>query len=216
VLLHGSTGVLPYHHEWGRWLASEGYVALVVDSFGPRGIDRDPGGLTGERVWDAFGALAFVRGLPFVDGRRVGAMGWSLGASVALLASGELFAGRAPPPGTFVAVVAFYPACGLTDAAELAAPVLFLLGEADTWTPPERCVAIAGELLAAGQAAEWTVYTGATHGFDFGRGATSPAPINVGGHVLRHDAVATADAEQRVREFLGRYVRPGPPPPQPR
>jgi dienelactone hydrolase len=52
ALFHGSTGVLPYHHRWAEWLATEGYVALVVDSFTPRGIHNDPGGLTGERVWD--------------------------------------------------------------------------------------------------------------------------------------------------------------------
>jgi Dienelactone hydrolase family len=34
ALFHGSTGVLPYHHRWAEWLASEGYVALVVDSYG--------------------------------------------------------------------------------------------------------------------------------------------------------------------------------------
>jgi dienelactone hydrolase len=207
VLLHGSTGVLPYHHDWARWLAREGYVALVVDSFGPRGVTRDGGALTGERVGDAFGALAFARSLPFVDGGRVGAMGWSLGAGVALLAGGELFAGRAPPPGTFAVVVAFYPACAHTDASELMAPALLLLGDADTWTPAERCVQTAHALLARGHPVEWTVYAGATHGFDFGRGGASPAPINVGGHELRHDAGATADAEQRVREFLGRHLR---------
>src|SRR5262249_30306467 len=96
ALFHGSTGVLPYHHRWAEWLATEGYVALVVDSYGPRRVDKDSGGLTGERVWDAFGALAYLRSLSFVQKNDIGAMGWSLGGSVALLASSELFATQAP------------------------------------------------------------------------------------------------------------------------
>jgi dienelactone hydrolase len=102
-----------------QWLATEGYVALVVDSFTPRGVSTDSGGLTGERVCDAFGALAYLRSLAFVESNRIGAMGWSLGGGVALLASGEMFADHAPAPGSFRAVVAFYPACALTDAAEI-------------------------------------------------------------------------------------------------
>src|SRR5262249_10203114 len=124
ALFHGSTGVLPYHHRWAEWLATEGYVAIVVDSFGPRHVVRDSGGLTGKRVWDAYGALAYLRSLGFVQKNDIGAMGWSLGGGVALLASGELFATHAPAPGTFSAVVAFYPACALTDASEVMAPVL--------------------------------------------------------------------------------------------
>ncbi len=190
----------------GSWLKTAGYVALVVDSFGPRGVSTDPGGLTGERVWDALGALAYLRSLPFVQKSRVGAMGWSLGAGVALLASGELFASHAPSHGTFQAVVAFYPACGVTDASEITVPVLFLLGEADTWTPPDRCVQVGRAVRQAGIPVEWVIYPGATHGFDFGRGDTNVSPINVGGHVLRYDEHASADSEIRIREFLIRYL----------
>jgi dienelactone hydrolase len=206
ALFHGSTGVLPYHHRWAEWLASEGYVALVVDSYGPRRVDKDSGGLTGERVWDAFGALAYLRSLDFVHKSDISAMGWSLGGGVALLASGELFAAQAPAPGTFSTVVAFYPACALTDASEIMAPVLFLLAAEDTWTPPERCLQIGRTLKSNGKSVEWAVYPGATHGFDFGRGDATASAINVGGHVLKYDERATADAEARIREFFGRQL----------
>ena len=206
ALFHGSTGILPYHHRWAEWLASEGYVALVVDSFGPRRVEHDSGGLTGERVWDAFGALVYLRSLPFVRKNDVGAMGWSLGSGVALLAGSELFATQAPVPGSFSAVVAFYPACALTDAAELVTPVLFLLAADDTWTPPERCLQIGRTLKENGKPVEWVVYSGATHGFDFGRGDSTASTINVGGHILKYDERATADAEVRIREFLTRQL----------
>jgi dienelactone hydrolase len=207
ALFHGSTGVLPYHHRWAEWLTTEGYVALVVDSYGPRRVDKDSGGLTGERVWDAFGALAYLRSLGFVEKNDIGAMGWSLGGGVALLASSELFATRAPAPGTFRAVVAFYPACALTDASEILTPVLFLLAADDTWTPPERCLQIGRTLKDSGKPVEWAVYPRATHGFDFGRGDATASTINVGGHVLKYDERATADAETRTRDFLGQHLR---------
>src|SRR3972149_11598033 len=38
VLLHGCHGVEPLHGRWAKWLNERGYVALVVDSWGPRGI----------------------------------------------------------------------------------------------------------------------------------------------------------------------------------
>jgi dienelactone hydrolase len=207
ALFHGSTGILPYHHRWAEWLVTEGYVALVVDSYGPRRVDKDSGGLTGERVWDAFGALAYLRSLGFVEKNNIGAMGWSLGGGVALLASGELFATQAPGPGTFSAVVAFYPACALTDASEIVIPVLFLLAADDTWAPPERCVQIGRTLKDNGKPVELAVYPGATHGFDFGRGDATASSINVGGHVLKYDERATVDAETRTRDFLGRHLR---------
>ena len=201
VLLHGSDGVHPYHYRWAEWFMVENYVALVVDSVDARGR-------TGERVWDAFGALAYLRSLPFVDAARVGAVGWSAGAGVAMLAGGELFMTRAPDPGSFGAVVAFYPPCSLSDGIKM--PVLFLLGGADTWTPAERCIHVGQAVKKESVPAEWVVYPGATHGFDFNRGWWDGSSINIGGQVLRYDARATADAETRIRDFLARYLRRAP------
>src|SRR6266511_194461 len=36
VQLHGCGGLQAQSYRWARWLADRGYVALVVDSFGPR------------------------------------------------------------------------------------------------------------------------------------------------------------------------------------
>ena len=63
-------------NEWARWLTSEGYVALVLDSFTPRGVTNvcgtGRGPTTLDADADAFGALRYLRSLPFVDGERVG------------------------------------------------------------------------------------------------------------------------------------------------
>lgn len=102
--------------------------------------------------------------------------------------------------------MAFYPACGSTDASEITVPVVLLLGEADTWTPPDGCVQVGRAVRQAGIPVEWVVYPGATHGFDFGRGETDVSPINVGGYVLRYDEQATNDAEKRIRGCLPRHL----------
>src|SRR6516225_832263 len=38
VVLHGCNGVGPHYREWARRLAGWGFVALLIDSFGPRGF----------------------------------------------------------------------------------------------------------------------------------------------------------------------------------
>jgi len=50
-----------------------GYVLLIVDSFSTRGIRMSCTGDTPaiDRVLDAYGGLAFLAGLPFVDPERV-------------------------------------------------------------------------------------------------------------------------------------------------
>src|SRR5262249_20568465 len=89
VLLHPCGGLRPFLNDWARWLQSEGYVALVVDSFSAPGratnvcgAGRNPS--VQEVAADAFGALRFLRAQPFVDPQRVGVMGWSYGGGATL------------------------------------------------------------------------------------------------------------------------------------
>ncbi len=82
VQLHGCEGIKARSFRWARWLADRGYVALVVDSFGPRrlkgdcrsGPDDPP--LTA-RFDDAFGALRYLQSQTYVRADRVAAIGWS-------------------------------------------------------------------------------------------------------------------------------------------
>jgi carboxymethylenebutenolidase len=74
------------HKAWGREWAEAGYVALLVDGFGPRGYpqgfprfsyDNRPDTLneTTVRPLDAYGALAYLRGRPDVIADRIGLQG---------------------------------------------------------------------------------------------------------------------------------------------
>jgi hypothetical protein len=83
VLLHGCDSIQPFQEQWAKDLASWGYVALLVDSHGPRGIGDDCARwppTAGTRSDDAFGTLAYLRGLTFVDAARVGVVGWTRAA----------------------------------------------------------------------------------------------------------------------------------------
>ena len=83
------------HQMWGRLWASLGYVAILVDGFGPRGYpqgfprgsyDRRPEALNEVTVrpLDAYGALGYLRTRPDVAPDSVVLQGWSNGGSATL------------------------------------------------------------------------------------------------------------------------------------
>jgi dienelactone hydrolase len=218
VLLHGCGGLEPYLGAWAERLAGWGYVALAVDSFGSRGLaevcslpegEADPGDL----VMDAFGAFAYLRGLDHVDPRRIGVIGWDLGATRALAAVRET-GPQANFQGGFRAAVAFYPAC-LRTGNRFTAPVLTLIGEADDWTPAGRCRLFVAASQGGPNPVTLAVYPGATHFFDnpdYGAGFHYAAAVNLEktpprGAFLAYDASAHDAAMRRVDSFLARHLR---------
>ena len=89
VQLHGCAGLEPQSYRWAHWLAERGYVSLVVDSFGPRGVKGDCRTGPDEppitaRFDDAMGALRYLQAQPFVRADRVAAIGWSQGGVYAM------------------------------------------------------------------------------------------------------------------------------------
>lgn len=206
VLLHGCAGITDNQREWSRLLLAERVVTLMVDSFGRRGIAEtcgaaSGGSAAGNRVWDALGALRYLRALPFVNGDRVMAVGWSEGGAVALRAGQKTLATYALKTSGFTAVVAFYPPCSdLTEDIDV--PVLLLLAAADEWTPPLTCVqrATAGK----DRRIEHVVYPGATHVFDL---ALLGNGKEFFGRTLRYDEAATRDAAARLKLFVERALR---------
>jgi dienelactone hydrolase len=113
----------------------------------------------------------------------------------------------ADAPG-FAGFVAFYPGCSRTLRAPSfapAAPVLLLIGEADDWTPPGPCRALAER---AGPVVTYVGYPGAYHGFD-APGARvrlrTGLAFTVRGDGTAHvgtDPAARADAIARVPAWL--------------
>jgi len=226
VMLHGCGGfytrdghVTASYRHWLELLAKDGYAALLVDSFNPRGHaticaqQKRTILVSRERVEDAYAALAWLARRPDVSADRIGLLGWSNGGS------GTLYTLRAAPAGRrFRAGVAFYPGCGALARSKTPyrpyAPLLVLAGEADDWTPMAPCIEITKIAAREGAAIEIVTYPGAHHSFDRinspvrfrpevrnanrpdGRGAT------VGGH-----PEAREDALRRTLAFFAQHLK---------
>jgi dienelactone hydrolase len=228
VLLHGCGGlynsqgmVTPSYRYWAEMLRGEGYVALLVDSFGPRGersictqLKRSI--LEGrERVEDAYAALQWLSQRGEVRADRIGLIGWSNGASGTL---NSMRADRKQGQG-FRSAVAFYPGCRLQASAKTAyqpyAPLLILIGEADDWTASAPCVETAKRAQAAGAPLAIVTYPGAYHSFDrldlplryLPNVRNFNKPANCCGATVGEHAQAREDAIKRTLEFFSRTLK---------
>jgi len=203
------------HRMWGRLWAEQGYLALLVDAFGPRGYPRGfpqgsyesrPGELSEVtiRPLDAYGALAYLRSRPDVAADRVGLLGWSNGGSAAIATMSIGAPGiKAPTPASgFRAALAFYPACGLKGAFDSGyrpyAPVRIFMGTADDEVSPQGCRALVEKSRALSADVELRFYDGATHGFD------DPGRSR---QAVKANATANADAQTRALDFFAGQLR---------
>jgi len=231
VLMHTCGGIGQHIHDWAGRLTEVGYVALVVDSNGVRGVPNNCQGADAkvtvdEVAADAARALAHLRAQPWVDGERLAVMGFSFGAMAALRLSGESYQRRLADGVTGLrAVVFFYGACG-TDSSSLAAnqssnnladdivtPTLMLLGGLDTETPPRFCTAKADRLRERGQPIAYKLYPDATHSFDSSRWGTEGRWIRHGQRgpfLYRYSAEATEDSWNEIQAFFARHLTPRP------
>jgi dienelactone hydrolase len=194
VLLHTCLGLPANRRSVGDALGRAGYVALFVDDFATRGLKETCAVDFPEGVADAYGALGFLAGQPFVDATRIAAVGFSQGADTALkIAAAPAAAGA----GAFKAVAAFYPPCANEADASLAIPTLILVGAKDEATPAADCAALAKRQTPG--MVKLVVYPGAAHAFDlpeFGAGR------QVMGMTLAYDRSAAERAWAELREFL--------------
>lgn len=230
VMLHGRGG--PYsslkrgtytaesltmrHRMWGEFWASRGYVALLVDSFGPRGYPEGfpkhsygqrPQEVSEQRVrpLDAYGALAYLRTRPDVAPRHVGLHGWSNGAMTLLSTLGLDNPGlvNADRASGFRAGLAQYPSCRTQlrqHDYRPYAPLLILSASEDDEVSPDICRQFADGMRAAGAPVEFVLYPGAHHSYDDpGRTKQSHEP----------NRVAMQDSLRRAEAFFARHLKEG-------
>jgi dienelactone hydrolase len=168
VLLHDCFGLQDYQRTWAQMLAELGYVVLLIDSFGPRGLsttcDTDViagDGLAGgaQAARDYLAVLPSAdqerTGLPAVDPDRIALIAWGAGAMRSLA--------TATP---FTAAVAFYPDCRQLPEDPVDTPLLILAGAEDDWAPPEWCIPLVERNVAAGLEHRIWIYPKAFYGFD--------------------------------------------------
>lgn len=230
VMMHGRGGVYSSlangdynaatisrrHQEWAHIWAGQGYYALLVDSFGPRGYAKGfPRFSYGQRPkeldevnirpLDAYGALLWLRRQAGVARDRIVLQGWSNGGSATLA---TMVAREAPGLGPltrengFRGALAFYPACGLknqfTEGLVPYASVRVFQGTADEEVSPKRCEELVALSRARGADIAITLYPSAAHGFD------DPGTKR---QSLAANAAAKADAKAKSLAFVAEMVK---------
>jgi dienelactone hydrolase len=180
VLMHGSGGIynamLTY---WPKTFNDAGIAVFAVDSFGPRGVkstaeDQSQVPFAADLV-DTFAALKLLASHPRIDPKRIAVMGFSRGGTTAWRADVERIVAsqKLPENLRFAAHVPVYSG-GCTGSLRIKvkentfgkAPILFIHGEADDYTPIKPCREFADEIGKTGTPVEFVAIKGAYHKFD--------------------------------------------------
>jgi dienelactone hydrolase len=212
IVLHACNGVDPHQGMWARRLVDWGYVAIVPDSFGSRQVGSQCMGGTvsgGKRASDVHGAAAYLRGLPFVRGDRIGMIGFSHGGWTVMKAvQSDIMQNLDAPP--LQAAVAYYPICSASEDVNLAVPTQVFIGELDDWTPADRCRAAKDYMteLKRPDLMTLTIYPGAYHGFDKAGAMQYVTGAGNIAHRLQYDGAANDDAAAKTHAFFDRLLKP--------
>ncbi len=173
ILMHGSGGRSSKLDRYADALNDEGFAAVVLDSFTPRGVRttgrRQEQVSTASMIGDVYALLNVLASHPRIDGSRVGIVGFSKGGSVAMLSADEKVRRHlAQGSRRFAAHVAFYPGCviKLMQVETTGAPLLVLLGASDSYTPPEQCERYVARMREAEFPVHSITYPNAHHAFD--------------------------------------------------
>src|SRR5215471_4761360 len=202
VLLHGCGG-LKHESMWSRWvepwvdlLVAQGIGTAVVDSFGPRGVDQvctgRPGVWAVRRADDAYSVRAWLAQQRDVDATHIAVMGMSNGGRPVLAALRTALAHPAP----FAAGIALDPGCQSDVDSAFYAPLLVLIGSADTVTPARFCERMKAAQPASSTELQLVVYRRGPHTFDMDLPDRTLLGMRLG-----YDADATADARRQVIAF---------------
>jgi dienelactone hydrolase len=169
-------------------------------------MHREGGAYANDQTKDAFGALDYLAGLPFVDGERVAVMGFSAGA----FAINEILIGRSRQRTgmhNYKAAISLYGRCSdpLRTYSEKDIPLVHIIGELDAWR--EICE---GEWMKS-RPIEVHVLKGAYNSFDHPQITTKrlvpkfwfPDPQD---NPMLYDAAKTREARELTRAFLAKHL----------
>ena len=166
VILHGSAGWRAEYAHLARALADSGFVALALSHFVETGPDTSRArALQNWRTWQntVRNAAAYLRALPATRGQKIGLIGFSHGAFLAISVASSI-----PEIG---AVVDYYGGVNtrvssLDDQLRNFPPLLVLHGDADTLVPVTRARILKDSIETRGGHVELHIYHGAQHAFN--------------------------------------------------
>jgi dienelactone hydrolase len=207
---HGCGGMRQsFMARWADVAREAGYMAVIVDSYAPRGITAERAlssvcagkELIGqERAGDALAALDIVRKRSDVDPSRLVLAGWSHGAWSAMDLLARAPAGVKDPDRPRVAgAILFYPYCGRGAWSRLAdwrrpPQTLAFIPTSDTIVAADECLDVLERLKSRGAPIDIRAYEGVDHAFD--------DPDHPPEWIRFYNAEAHADAVRRYRDFL--------------
>jgi dienelactone hydrolase len=218
VLLHSCSGVKggktdEHLREWLKSGLERGYMVYVMDSL--RGSDRNckPRPVPEGRLFkDAIDLAEHLSKLDFVDANRLYTVGFSLGAQVgSLLASPGITNSVAPNSKRYRATVGLYGGCEFRNGQKYVygdtdRPLLWMMGSADTETPPEDCVRIFETLKKTNSDVVAHTYEGATHCWDCKElNGFSKTANNGRQTTYKYNSEYSEDSKRRTFDFFEKY-----------
>ena len=193
VLLHGAGGWRPGYARLARVLADSGFVVLALDYYSETGLATAP--WQWQRMWPEWqgtvrGAVRWLGEQPSVSAQRIGLVGFSFGAFLAVSVASSM--------PSVKAVVDYYGGANTTtksmeEQVRNFPPLLILHGEADAEVPIRYAHELSEAVTNNGGEVELHIYPGARHGFD---GRFGP----------NYSEAAAVDSFRRTVEFLERRL----------
>lgn len=177
IILHGSGGTWAGRGaRHAELLNQNGIGALVIDTFSSRGLSNKDKYISrlievnfSDQLSDAFNALNALQSHPFIDGNKIGIMGYSMGGTSTILAAYDNIATACSRNSVrFALHIAFYAPCIIQPSKRLptGAPVIALWGMEDGATPKSRCDGILSVFDKEGIFVQAQWYEGAPHGWN--------------------------------------------------
>ena len=119
-------------------------------------------------IADVQGAVDYLKGQSFVQGDKIGIVGFCFGGRVSYLAAASVSGLSASVVyyGGFIPTARGDGASPLERTANISVPILGLFGEDDANPSPEEVATIAGELDKHNKSYEFHSYPGCGHGFN--------------------------------------------------
>lgn len=182
IVLHTSGGLTSHEKDFARRLSKRGYVTLTVDYFARHGSNIEDG-------------YDYLKTHPNVDPKRIGAVGFSRGARMALA-----LASHVPIMSSddrLSGIVCYYLGNTIVNWPKSLEhpPVLFLHGDRDVELSPSIILNYCKTQKQRGAICKAHIYKGVYHAFD---------RDSIYGH---EDSRASADAWKRTLAFLDKDVK---------
>ncbi|MFC1907253.1 dienelactone hydrolase family protein [Chloroflexota bacterium] len=198
LILHGTEGYKKHHEDYARKLAENGYVTLAMCWFGC------PGGrnsLFDIELGDISSTVEYLKSLDYVDKNRIGVIGFSRGASLAILSACRIrdfkatveYYGPHTITSAFKKIIQSSPSGQEYGIENINGPVLILNGAEDKIVRVEMAYKLEQLLKGHNKVYEIKIYPGVDHGFNW---KVYPRAYN---------APAAQDAWNRTVVFFDKY-----------